>query len=30
MRERHEQSREHYLRFQRRLLGWAIFVGRKS
>jgi SAM-dependent methyltransferase len=30
IRERHEQSRDHYLRFQRRLLGWAIFVARKS
>jgi SAM-dependent methyltransferase len=30
IRERHEQSRDAYLRRQRQLLGWAIFVGRKS
>ena len=29
IRERHEQSRDHYLRFQRRLLGWAIFIALK-
>ena len=30
IRRRHEQARSHYLEFQRELLGWAIFVGRKS
>jgi SAM-dependent methyltransferase len=30
IRERHEAQRDHYLRHQRALLGWAIFVGRKS
>jgi SAM-dependent methyltransferase len=29
IRVRHERSREEYLQYQRRLLGWAIFVGRK-
>ncbi len=29
IRERHEQHREEYLRFQRELLGWAIFVARR-
>jgi SAM-dependent methyltransferase len=28
-RARHEQGREAYLRYQRELLGWAVFVGRK-
>jgi SAM-dependent methyltransferase len=30
IRARHETSRDAYLRNQRRLLGWAIFAGRKS
>jgi SAM-dependent methyltransferase len=30
IRERHEKYRADYLTFHRRLLGWAIFVGRKS
>jgi SAM-dependent methyltransferase len=30
IRERHERSRDEYLRYERALLGWAIFVGRKS
>ena len=30
IRERHERSREEYLQYQRRLLGWGIFVGRKA
>ncbi|MBV8479893.1 MAG: class I SAM-dependent methyltransferase [Actinobacteria bacterium] len=30
IRERHEQARDDYLSFRRRLLGWAIFAGRKS
>jgi len=29
IRRRHEEARVHYLEFQRELLGWAIFVGRK-
>jgi SAM-dependent methyltransferase len=29
IRSRHERSREEYLQYQRRLLGWGIFVGRK-
>jgi SAM-dependent methyltransferase len=29
IRERHEQNRERYLAHERRLLGWAIFAGRK-
>jgi SAM-dependent methyltransferase len=29
IRERHRAARDHYLRFQRRLLGWAIFVARR-
>ena len=29
IRERHERSREAYLTYARRLLGWAIFAGRK-
>jgi SAM-dependent methyltransferase len=29
IRRRHEQARDRYLSFQRELLGWAIFVGRK-
>lgn len=29
IRDRHEHARDRYLRFQRALLGWAIFVGRK-
>lgn len=30
IRSRHERSRRDYIRFQRALLGWAIFVGRKA
>lgn len=30
IRERHERGREAHLRWQRSLMGWAIFVGRKS
>lgn len=30
IRERHEQAREDYLRWERRLLDWAIFVARTS
>jgi SAM-dependent methyltransferase len=30
IRERHEQAREAYLTHERALLGWAMFVGRKS
>jgi SAM-dependent methyltransferase len=30
IRARHENARDGYLRFQRALLGWAIFAGRKS
>lgn len=29
IRDRHEHDRDEYLRFQRALLGWAIFAGRK-
>jgi hypothetical protein len=29
IRERHERARDDYLRFERELLGWAIFVARK-
>jgi hypothetical protein len=29
-RAQHERHRGDYLRFQRALLGWAIFVGRKN
>jgi len=29
IRERHERARADYLRYERRLLGWGIFVGRK-
>ena len=29
IRERHEQHRDEYLRYQRELLGWAIFAARK-
>jgi SAM-dependent methyltransferase len=29
IRERHEQARENYLDYQRELLGWGMFVGRK-
>ena len=29
IRDRHERARDDYLRFERELLGWAIFVGRK-
>jgi len=28
IRERHERARDDYLRFERELLGWAIFVGK--
>ena len=30
IRERHEQAREEYLSYQRELLGWGMFVGRKA
>jgi len=30
IRARHEQERDAYLRWQRELLGWAIFVARKT
>jgi SAM-dependent methyltransferase len=29
IRERHERARDDYLRWERRLLGWAVFAGRK-
>ena len=30
IRERHERARDDYLRWNRRLLGWAVFAGRKT
>ncbi len=30
IRDRYERARDDYLRFERELLGWAIFVARKS